>query len=418
MKKILLGVLFCSLIFAAAVVLEKLLDDPNFMLKQFSENISVDETQDISFDNGVGVFSFRKKLPVYTFTPDESTEYTFTVTDLTVNNDGILSLLVMDETLEDYLDVNSADNKTESDDAAGTGDSFSGTVLLTEGETYYVGFGMIPGDEYDYDFDKLAGTFKLTITKAVQETAPAELETDGTVKLTVCEGGQAGALFRPESNGFYKFTTRISSKNKTSGYSSVTSITSAEKKKVQLVDGICYLETGTDYYVWVSVYELNDKSAEVILSCNAVDFIKADETYDFDISKDTIIEYRSETDQDIAVYSDSDGDPKATVYDSSGFPVASDDSSGGSFSENDKGFALVLIAQAKESYWIYVSGDFETCKVRLAKYTGDGTSLGPDDISPLDPDDAVSSEKDENADMTADDGAAGDAVAEESDTVN
>ena len=87
MKKILLGVLFCSLIFAAAVVLEKLLADPNFMLKQFSENISVDETQDISFDNGVGVFSFRKKLPVYTFTPDESTEYTFTVTDLTVNND-------------------------------------------------------------------------------------------------------------------------------------------------------------------------------------------------------------------------------------------------------------------------------------------------------------------------------------------
>ena len=397
MKKVLLGVLISALIFTAAVVLKIVLSDPNFMMKQFSGNIEVDETRDISFDNGVGLLSRRKKLPVYTFTPDESTEFTFTVSDLSTDNDIVFSMLVMDKNLEDYLDVNNVDNKIENEDKAGTGNSFSGTVMLTEGETYYVGFGIMPGDEFDYDSEKLSGTFKLTITKAEKETAPAELKTDETVGLTVSEGGQAGAVFRPETDGFYKFTTIITSKSKTSGYSSVTSVTSAGKKKIQLVDGICYLETGNDYYVWVSVYELNEPSAAVDLSCNAVEFIKANDNYEFDLSNEMIIEYRPETDQQIAVYSESDGDSEATVYDSSGFPVSSDDNSGDQFSENGRDFALVAITQAKETYWIYISGEFKTCKVRIAEYTGDGTSLGPDDISPFGPHDTSQLETDDSS---------------------
>ena len=61
-------------------------------------------------------------------------------------------------------------------------------------------------------------------------------------------------------------------------------------------------------------------------------------------------------------------------------PVKAFNNSVGTLSENKEDFALVLQAQDDVLYLIHVNGEFKECSVTIAEYTGDGTSLGPDDI--------------------------------------
>ena len=91
-------------------------------------------------------------------------------------------------------------------------------------------------------------------------------------------------------------------------------------------------------------------------------------------------EYTADEDGTVAIYSVSEGDPDVCIYDTDGFPLRNDADSGAEISGNEHDFAVVIDAAAGDTYRIFVSGKFTECRVIRALYTGDGTSLGPDDI--------------------------------------
>ena len=108
--------------------------------------------------------------------------------------------------------------------------------------------------------------------------------------------------------------------------------------------------------------------------------MKADSAGSLKVEGETVIHFKPKKGANYAIYSVSDGNVNGAVYDENGFPLNKDNNSGGTLSENKDDFALVLQAKDKTLYLIHVSGEFKDCTVYIAEYTGDGTSLGPDDI--------------------------------------
>lgn len=277
-------------------------------------------------------------------------------------------LNVMDESMTDYI----VTNNYKSDDKS----TLTGSVYLTEGHSCYVIVEPFPETERDH----FEGSFKVSVSRSEEKDMPAEVTLEEAAAVTVGTEEQASVLFRPAESGYYKFSSRITSKEDKSGSSDIMSVTSSDKKEINTYKGICSLEADREYYVWVSTFETQGKSADVEVRCRKVESMTAEEEGSFDITGDTIIQFKAVSSRPIAVYSVSDGNTEAEVFDSKGFPVSSDDDSGGPISGNDKDFALVMQVQEKNEYWIYAGGDFTECRIYITGYIGDGTSVGPDDI--------------------------------------
>jgi hypothetical protein len=108
-----------------------------------------------------------------------------------------------------------------------------------------------------------------------------------------------------------------------------------------------------------------------------------DGTAEVQIANESVIEFTADEDGLTVIYSVSDGNPDVTVYDADGFPLRNDNDSGAEISQNEHDFAVVIDAAAGDVYRIFVSGRFSDCRVIRARYTGDGTTLGPDDIEQI-----------------------------------
>jgi hypothetical protein len=98
---------------------------------------------------------------------------------------------------------------------------------------------------------------------------------------------------------------------------------------------------------------------------------------------DTVIEFKPLESGNYAVYSVTEGDPKAIIYEKAGFPLRTDDDTEASLSDNPDDFAVVFTAEAGNVYRICVHGNFGEGSIIIAGYTGDGSSLTPDDIAPI-----------------------------------
>lgn len=182
------------------------------------------------------------------------------------------------------------------------------------------------------------------------------------------------------------------------------SITSSDGKEIKTYEGICILEEDKDYYVWVSADEIKGKSTDVRVSCKKIESLTAEDKGAYSIAGETIIEYKADADTPLAIYSVSDGNTKASVYDSKGFPVSSDDDSGESLSGNEKDFAIVIQPQSGKKYYIYVGGKFTDSMVYITDYIGDGTSIGPEDILPVGPAETADDENPETEQSDAETG--------------
>ena len=161
-------------------------------------------------------------------------------------------------------------------------------------------------------------------------------------------------------------------------------------------ENISYLEKEKEYNIWISASELNEKSTDISVSCSRLNQMKADSAGSFKVEGETVLHFKPKKGANYAIYSVSDGNVNGAVYDENGFPLNKDSNSGGTLSENKDDFALVLQAKDKTLYLVHIYGEFKDCTVNIAEYTGDGTSLGPDDIKlPSDPDDAEQQENQE-----------------------
>ena len=377
----LLLIVLAAVLILALFVYDTVKEDPNELLKRVAKPLTENNTVEVKYKHRPGETGiFRKnRIPLYSFAPEESGEYTFAFTDIVSEYDVYLSLQVSDSHFNNYLNVNNMDDRS---------DSFSGTVFLNEGNVCYVliePFSESGREEY-------IGSFALTVTKGSEEAGPAEITETENAVIKVKGDSQTSVLFVPEESGYFRFKSRVISRDRTAS-TSISSVRATDNSEIKRAEGICRLEGGKEYYVWVSAQDLSRPAVKAEVSCSRIDYLSADKPGEYSIAGDTIMEFSPKETKDLVIYSVSDGDTRCYVYDSNGFPLNSDDDSGGELSGNDKDFALVIQAVKKSVYRIYAEGKFNECKIVITEYTGDGQSIGKDSI-PAEPEDEKEAEED------------------------
>lgn len=367
--RILLMIVLAAVLLLAPYVYDAVRDDPNIILKKVSTAVNEDSVADVQYAYKTGKRGIlsRNRIPLYAFTPEESGTYTFAVTDVVSGDDVFLSLHVSDSHFEDYL---TADNMESN------GGNFEGSVFLNGGSTCYI---LIEAFS-EQDVDEYSGSFRFSVSSAVEDEGPAQVTETEPAVIEISEGSQASALFVPDRSGFFRFESIVISGDR-SASSDISSVKTTDNKEIRRSEGICYLEGGKEYYVWIDAQDMSDASVKVEVSCKRVESFSVDQTGEYRINGDTIIEFTANEAGNLAVYSVSDGNVRCSVYDSMGFPLNSDDDSGGDLSGNDKDFALVIQAQKKTRYLIYTEGQFNECSIVITEYNGDGSSIGKDDIT-------------------------------------
>ena len=162
-KKRLLGRILLLLVLAAFLTLapyayDAVRNDPNLLLKKISTVLNEGSTVDVKYTIKPGKRKLlrRNRLPLYSFTPEESGEYTFTVSDIVSEEDVFLSLQVTDSYLNNYLST---------DNAGDHSDSFSDTVFLNKGSICYVITEATSGS----DTEVYSGSFSLSVAKASEK---------------------------------------------------------------------------------------------------------------------------------------------------------------------------------------------------------------------------------------------------------
>ena len=374
LSRILILAALAAILTLAPYVYDAIRNDPNILLKKISTVLEEDTAVDVEYTIKSGKRGLLRKnrLPLYSFTPEESGQYTFTVSDIVSEEDVFLSLQVTDSHLNNFLSTDNMEDR---------GDSFSETAFLSKGSICYV----ITEATSEEGREKYSGSFSLSVTKAPEEVKPNEVTEAEPATIKLKEDSQTAVLFVPEESGFFRFESRITARDRTAS-SAISSVKTTDNKEVKRSEGICWLESGNEYYVWVSAHDLSTAAVRAKVSCKRIDSFTADQPGEYRITGDTIIALTSQETKNLAVYSVSDGDVRCLVYDSKGFPLNSDNDSGGGLSGNDKDFALVIQAQKKELYLIYTGGRFDECSIVITDYYGDGSSLGKDDI-PVENDD-------------------------------
>ena len=382
-----------ALLCIGAYVIDSIRHDPVFMLKMSSIELNADETVEITYSSDKSYLDGRTFIPVMHFSPDETKEYTFIVSDIDNSydddkdnandndkgsdddRDACLILNVIDEDFADYITVGADDDQGDSD-KAGIQNVLSGTALLNADKDYYV----IVEAAGISELSEFAGSFSITVAEAKKQEQPPVLEEGESVRISAGRNDQKAVLFIPDETGYYRFDSTIAGRKTGYGNSEITSVTDEDGGETDLHGGICHLESGKNYYVWVGIDDMDVDELDVLVSCSSVEHTDAEGRMTVNVSDDAVIEYTALSDIPIAVWSVSDGDPYARVFDMEGFPVNTDNDSGGSFSDNEHDFALVLVPEQGKKYIIFVGGSFDNCEVNIADYIGDGTSLGPDTV--------------------------------------
>lgn len=375
-KKIfkIIGVIILLIILAAIPLIVILIREPGLYLRLVSDRINEDQIVEAYYDYDYDDNSRDKTTPFYFFTPTESGTYTFKAFDLESNSELYITLSVMDKYLNEYF---MADNLGHNTEEEGT---VSGSTALQASQTCYVLFTAEPMDE---KLSKFSGKFKVVITKDADEEEPPQLSEDEPVTVKVGAGGRACAVFYPPETGYYIFEHSIVSRDSSKGYSSLSSITSSDKKEVGITSDISMLEKDKEYYVWVTANETNSRKSKIELSCRPLRTEKASGICSVDIAEESMIEYTAEKDCDLAVYTMSEGDPKLVIYETDGVPLRTDDKSEASLSENPGDIATVLRVKKGTKLRICIFGDVSGCRAFITEYTGDGTSLTMDDLVPV-----------------------------------
>ncbi len=355
-------VLLFVIVGVLSLVYVKVTGDPNYLMKKSAVRISEGKTRKASYDYGKLVVIADRKIPVYEFVPGEAAEYEFEVTDFRSETGDMLVMNVVDRSFSEYLAAVGADEEGQVLDA------FSDKAFLQKGRRYYIFL-----DAVSESSSRLhEGSFRITVKKSEEDIRPAEITEDQTVRLEVKQGEQGSLLFKPAESGYYRFDSDIVSKNAASGFSQISGITAADSDEILITDnGICRLDGGTEYTVLVSVEDIEGRSAKVDVRCSSIASGEFDENGTIVIDTATVIEYTADENGGVIIYSESEGDPEITIYDSKGFPLRSDDDSGEEFGGASEDFAVVFKAKSGSKYYLFVSGKFSECKVSISGYNAD-----------------------------------------------
>ena len=380
-RKVLTGIaITIGVLFIGTMLFLRFNGDPNFLLKKSAVTVKEGKAVQVS-ERYNSMVPVSGRTNMFVFTPAETAEYQFTLSDINCDEDISLSMIVMDESMSEYAGVSSADAETDTDTSGQDQEAGDGTlscrVSLQKNSICYIGIDA----ESAENRSRYSWEYSLTVTKAPEEEAPAEITTDQKVRISLKADEKKCLLFTPAETGYYKFDAEIVAGSK-AGYAGIDSVTLDNNAEEAVTDGLCHLEAGQEYYVWVAAYDIR-KTAKADVSCRMIGSAAFDGTAEVQIANESVIEFTADEDGLTVIYSVSDGNPDVTVYDADGFPLRNDNDSGAEISENEHDFAVVIDAAAGDVYRIFVSGRFSDCRVIRARYTGDGTTLGPDDIEQI-----------------------------------
>lgn len=372
-KRLLIIITVIAVIMAASsLIYLHVMQDPNYLIRTKAVSINEDKPKKVSYDYGHMIVLADKRIPVFEFVPKESAEYTFEVTDIKSDNSDMLLMNVVDRSFSDYI---AASNISEED---GTfADTITDEASLQKGRRYYI----LIDAASPYGSRHHSGSFTVKVSKSEEEIVPVEITEDQPVRINIKAREQGSITFRPAETGYYKFDTEIASKNASTGYSVISGVTSEESEDTLVSDGICLLEAGKEYFIQVSIEDIKG-SAEVDVRCSRIGSAEFDENGSAVLDSVSMIEYTATESGNILVFSESEGDPEITVYDSKGFPLRSDDDSGEEFGGGSEDFAVVFKAKADSKYHIYVAGKFTECKITLMGY--DEGAAEPEDQAEAD----------------------------------
>ena len=346
-RKVLTGIaITIGVLFIGTMLFLRFNGDPNFLLKKSAVTVKEGKAVQVS-ERYNSMVPVSGRTNMFMFTPAETAEYQFTLSDINCDEDISLSMIVMDESMSEYAGVSSADAEIDTDTSGQDQEAGDGTlscrVSLQKNSICYIGIDA----ESAENRSRYSWEYSLTVTKAPEEEAPAEISTDQKVRISLKADEKKCLLFTPAETGYYKFDAEIVSGSKAG-----------------------------------AAYDIR-KSAKADVSCRMIGSASFDGTAEVQIANESVIEFTSDEDGLTVIYSVSDGNPDVTVYDADGFPLRNDNDSGAEISENEHDFAVVIDAAAGDVYRIFVSGRFSDCRVIRARYTGDGTTLGPDDIEQI-----------------------------------
>ena len=380
-RKVLTGIaITIGVLFIGTMLFLRFNGDPNFLLKKSAVTVKEGKAVQVS-ERYNSMVPVSGRTNMFVFTPAETAEYQFTLSDINCDEDISLSMIVMDESMSEYAGVSSADAETDTDTSGQDQEAGDGTlscrVSLQKNSICYIGIDA----ESSENRSRYSWEYSLTVTKAPEEEAPAEITTDQKVRISLKADEKKCLLFTPAETGYYKFDAEIVAGSK-AGYAGIDSVTLDNNAEEAVTDGLCHLEAGQEYYVWVAAYDIR-KTAKADVSCRMIGSAAFDGTAEVQIANESVIEFTADEDGLTVIYSVSDGNPDVTVYDADGFPLRNDNDFGAEISENEHDFAVVIDAAAGEVYRIFVSGRFSDCRVIRARYTGDGSTLGPDDIEQI-----------------------------------
>ncbi|MBR7088771.1 MAG: hypothetical protein IKI38_05390 [Mogibacterium sp.] len=360
----------CLIILASAAAAVIYLNYNTILFERmFAKAITLDQAEEISFH-------YKKedalRLKTYCFEPEESGEYQFILSDISTSDKTALGMYVANY---DFTEFMVADNYFPEDDVTEIG----GSTFIQKGEKCYICSVIIPvSDDEAEPFD---GSFTMLVSRKPEYTEPPLLTEEEDALLVIKPEDRACARFIPQETGYFRFDTSIVSADASEGFSSVSSIISPDNLKTQITEGIAYLEKDKEYYVWVTVNETGDSESEVSLSVNPMTVLKVNGACEITVTEDTMIEYHAEGDGYMAVYSVSDGNPNALIYEKAGVALRTDEDGEDSLSGNDKDFAMVFSQKDGRNYCVGVYGDIGSeCKVYILPYIGDGSSLTLDDV--------------------------------------
>ena len=184
--RILLLIVLAAVLMFAPYVYDAVRNDPNIVLKKISTVLTEDSTVDVTYTYKPGKYKIigKDRLPLYAFTPEESGDYTFSVSNVVSEEDVFLSLQASDSHFNNYLSIDNME--------AGGGD-FSDTVFLNGGSVCYVLVEPYSEDERDL----YSGSFSLSVSGASEETGPPAVTESEPAVIRANEDSQTAALFVP-----------------------------------------------------------------------------------------------------------------------------------------------------------------------------------------------------------------------------
>ena len=108
--------------------------DPNEEIKNKATEVIEGEVYDSEYERGSDLKDVTEGMVTFRFVPVESANYIFTADNIVSDEDVVLDMHVMDESMSELLE---ADNYGGDEDSKVSFDYMEGSAFLTKGETYY-----------------------------------------------------------------------------------------------------------------------------------------------------------------------------------------------------------------------------------------------------------------------------------------